>query len=414
MIRSIAIAFILLSMLISGFFLFQKETNNRKLKEDLIVLSKAKYGLFNVDEWKVILTEIIIKKIDEFQFDDRSKEDLEKKITAFLLQAIDAVEAGVKANRFSSIKGFFQNAVSWGADLFDNMRAEAPSLAKAIVEDLEKPETRDALKKYIADLIEKYADKTFADVDYSEVDVILKEYGQLDRTQAKVELTDLLHGFKQETVVYKLVLYSCTIVLALYFLLISDVSKFQLSFGLIACFSLLLLGLSLPMIDIDARIDRFSFSILGEQVGFYDQVLYFKSKSILEVVVLMLTQAKIEVVIVGFLVFSFSVIFPLLKIISSLLVLVNSPFKNQSWVRFFAFKSGKWSMADVLVVAIFMAYIGFTSILSEQLRQLESLTESIEILTTNESTLNTGFFTFFGFVLLGLLISSRLKDVDAK
>jgi uncharacterized paraquat-inducible protein A len=31
------------------------------------------------------------------------------------------------------------------------------------------------------------------------------------------------------------------------------------------------------------------------------------------------------------------------------------------------FKTGKWSMADVIVVAIFMAYIGFSGIVGEQL-----------------------------------------------
>ena len=36
-------------------------------------------------------------------------------------------------------------------------------------------------------------------------------------------------------------------------------------------------------------------------------------------------------------------------------------------VRFLVFKSGKWSMADVMVVAIFMSYIGFTGIISSQL-----------------------------------------------
>ena len=32
--------------------------------------------------------------------------------------------------------------------------------------------------------------------------------------------------------------------------------------------------------------------------------------------------------------------------------------KKNKLIQFFAFKSGKWSMADVMVVAIFMAYIG--------------------------------------------------------
>jgi hypothetical protein len=54
------------------------------------------------------------------------------------------------------------------------------------------------------------------------------------------------------------------------------------------------------------------------------------------------------------------------------------------------FKTGKWSMADVMLVAIFMAYIGFSEIAGEQLRQLEGMTTNMEVLTTNKSNLQIG------------------------
>lgn len=50
------------------------------------------------------------------------------------------------------------------------------------------------------------------------------------------------------------------------------------------CSLFLILGLTLPMIEIDARISEIKLSLLGEQLSFQDQVLYYKSKSILEVV----------------------------------------------------------------------------------------------------------------------------------
>jgi high-affinity nickel permease len=66
-------------------------------------------------------------------------------------------------------------------------------------------------------------------------------------------------------------------------------------------------------------------------------------------------------------------------------------------------------MADVMVVAIFMAYIGFSGILTEQLNQIQGLSSQIELLTTNESNLQVGFFAFAMFAVLGLLLSSKLK-----
>ena len=44
-----------------------------------------------------------------------------------------------------------------------------------------------------------------------------------------------------------------------------------------------------------------------------------------------------------------------------------------------------------------------------QLGQLQNISTSVDILTTNKSQLKEGFFLFTGFVLLGLLISTRVE-----
>ena len=70
-------------------------------------------------------------------------------------------------------------------------------------------------------------------------------------------------------------------------------------------------------------------------------------------------------------------------------------------------------MADVMVVAIFMSYIGFSGVLTEQLHQLENLSSKIDILTTNKSSLQIGFFAFTSFALLSLLTTNKLKNNSA-
>ena len=152
-----------------------------------------------------------------------------------------------------------------------------------------------------------------------------------------------------------------------------------------------------------------SFTLLGEQISFTDQVLYYKSKSILEVVRLMLMQGKMDVLAVGLLVLLFSVLFPAAKLLSSLAYIYNQRLQSNRVIRFMVFKTGKWSMADVMVVAIFMSYIGFSGILTEQLNQLEGLTNKIDILTTNKSSLQIGFFLFTSFAVLSLLVSQKLQ-----
>jgi uncharacterized paraquat-inducible protein A len=164
------------------------------------------------------------------------------------------------------------------------------------------------------------------------------------------------------------------------------------------------------MIDIDARINVMEFKLLGENISFNNQVLYFKSKSVLEMAKLMLTQSEIKIILVGLLVLIFSVVFPLMKIISTILILYFKKIKSHRLINFMVFKSGKWSMADVMVVAIFMSYIGFSGIISSQLSQLENITNRISILTTNESSLQNGFFFFAGFVIFGIFISQMVHN----
>jgi len=49
-------------------------------------------------------------------------------------------------------------------------------------------------------------------------------------------------------------------------------------------------------------------------------------------------------------------------------------------------------MADVMVVAMFMTYIGFNGIITNQLGQLSSSAPELEILTTNGTSLQPGYY----------------------
>ncbi len=78
-------------------------------------------------------------------------------------------------------------------------------------------------------------------------------------------------------------------------------------------------------------------------------------------------------------------------------------------INFFVLKSGKWSMADVVVVAIFMAYIGFNGIVNSQLTKLTAESEQIQMLSTNGTSLQPGFYLFFTYTVLAMFLSGYLK-----
>ena len=65
-------------------------------------------------------------------------------------------------------------------------------------------------------------------------------------------------------------------------------------------------------------------------------------------------------------------------------------------------------MADVMVVAIFMTYIGFSGIIDSQLGQLSSSAPELKILTTNGTFLQPGYYLFLTYTLLALFLSGFL------
>jgi len=128
----------------------------------------------------------------------------------------------------------------------------------------------------------------------------------------------------------------------------------------------------------------------------------------------MITHDYIQMKFVGVLLVMFSVFFPLLKILSSLAYYFNiRGMRENAVTNFFVFKSGKWSMTDVMVVAIFMAYIGFNGIIDSQLGILGSESKGVTVITTNGTSLQPGYYLFMGYAVLALLLSVFLaKKVE--
>jgi uncharacterized paraquat-inducible protein A len=172
---------------------------------------------------------------------------------------------------------------------------------------------------------------------------------------------------------------------------------------------LLVAGVTTPTIDMEATISQISFMLIGHPILFENQILYFQSKSILDVFWIMITHKDIQMKLVGILLITFSIVFPLLKIISSLGYYFNYHRARENLViKYFVLKSGKWSMADVMVVAIFMAYIGFNGIITSQLGHLRSANQEVVMLTTNSTALQPGYYLFLAYTLLALILSGFL------
>jgi len=104
------------------------------------------------------------------------------------------------------------------------------------------------------------------------------------------------------------------------------------------------------------------------------------------------------------LVFCFSILFPLTKLILSAFYLFNDRIAQNKTVQNIIFHLGKWSMADVFVVAMFMAYIGFYGIVTSQLSNIDNNATGYAVETLNYSRLAPGalYFTLYCILSIGI------------
>ena len=379
------------------------------MKIDLIELSDVKYGVFNVDVWKEILSEILTKKISEFEIIGENRNEMKSKISNLLTEAISDFKEGIHEKNFDSVKDFLISSAISVNDYLNIWEEDVPEMTDAIMKIADNPENKKLIKKILINKLNGYADSTFATMDYSLRDSLLMKYNQNSIVSAKNVLTFKLDEYQKKVDIYKYLFIGFAFLIGLLIVVLKGITKVEFVFFTLSCSLFLIIGLFLPMIEIDARLANVHMTFMGEVISFQDQVLYFKSKSIIEVVSLMLTQGGTDLFIVGILVFIFSVLFPWTKLISGVILILSEKLRDNKVLGFLVYKTGKWSMADVMVVAIFMAYIGFSGILTEQLQQIQGLSSKIELLTTNESKLQIGFYAFAMFAVLGLLLSSKLK-----
>jgi hypothetical protein len=404
--RTLIALAVLITTVVTGAILFKYESQRREMKEDLIELLKVKYGLFNVDEWKKILSDLIRKKVEELNVTGGNREEMRAQVNAFLDKALTELEAEVLGS------GSMQAMMLKTLGIFDEIRKYIPSITEKVLDFMSSPGNRDRLKSFIIQKLDEYTANAFAEVDYTYHNSVLAKYKYGSRQAAVAGLQERIAAINTDVLKYSLL---SVIGLFLVWIVASkNIGHFEYLLLIATCFGLLTFGVLLPMIEIDARISSISLTLMGEPIRFTDQVLYYKSKSILEVVRLMFTQGRIDVLLVGVLVLVFSVLFPFAKLISSVVYVYIPSARTNKVLDFIVFKTGKWSMADVMVVAIFMAYIGFGGIVSDQLRQLEGISQNIDILTTNQSALQVGFYLFTSFTILSLVVSQKIQNMFTK
>ena len=387
-------------------YVFEKE--KQVLKTDQIELSNASYGFFNVDIWEEKFYDILSKKIDEFQINDSDREANYKKISSLLELIINEFEINYKSNNVKkSLLGISYKNIGVNLfSIFEELKNNIPNISNTVLDFFESDENKYKLKSYLNQHLQNFTRTTFSQTDYYTLYKILDAYGQNSIEQTQIEIDNRIDKIDSLLKPFY-ILFITVIMSSIAFFTNNQINSLDIILFSIISLVLLFLGISLPMIDIDARIKLIEFNFIGEKIKFSNQVLYFKSKSLIQVCKLMLSNSdSIQTILTGMLLFLFSFILPVIKTIFSLFYILTKKTINNKFINLIIFKSGKWSMADVMVVSILISYLGFSGIVSSQISNLDNLSDGFNIITSNQSKLNVGVFFFIGYVLSGMIISS--------
>ena len=402
----------------SSYSVFKYSSEAAEFKRDYSELNSITHGLMSVNIWRDHLTTMVLNRIDEFEFTEAQEDTLVHQVENILTAGIDK-GADILDQKQKGLKAKLQKFAVKTLVPEDKIRALVPMFAQTIVNEIQKPENKEALKYVIKSKLQEYSDLTYDDsqVETLKIKALLEKYKVEDLAGFNEKIPQKIFYLEDETYFHTYILLGIIgVFLLLWWLLRNQKAVHTPLFIISVLVSLVVLfsGLTAPMIEIDARFQQVNFLLIGESIIFNDQVIFFQSKSILDIIGILFKTEKIDSFLVGILILVFSIIFPVAKLLATQIYLAgNDKTRKNRILKFFAFKSGKWSMADVYVIAIFMAYIGFQGILDNQLALVNRDTDSLVSISTNKTSLQPGFIIFIAFVLFSLILSTILKRITS-
>jgi hypothetical protein len=397
-----------------GYQVHRSAERQQDIKQDYSFINNITFGLFSVDEWRDRLSEIVNGEVNGFSITPEQKKEMllsvEKELHGLVAKTVAGIDKPQKS--FSGkLKRMAFHAFADSADL----QAQVKPFAKTIVQKITSPRSQARLKGIVSGRINRLENQTYDATSEASEQVtkyVYQKYHVSDPDSFNKIIHNRLDAIWQQTIKDAACMLGCVVAaLLLWWLMRKRVQLQAILFILTLLFAgvLLVVGLTSPVIEVDARIKSVDLLMLGQKLSFQNQVLFFQSKSIWEIITTLLTQQKPEAVTVGILILLFIVFLPFIRLTAKGLHMFA---KNSSVINYLAFEAGKWDMADVMIVGMLMTYIGLNGILQSQLANLNIHNDALTTSTVNYTSLQPGYFIFLGYVIFEMLLSYVLNRIS--
>ena len=388
----------------------------RLLRTDLAEITHARYGILSADQWRSIIGPLLDAQIDKLDLKSQNKSlrpMVERSLYALLdniktqmTQSQPAAPGAKAAARPPGVNPMFVNMI------VASLRPHVPEYTNVVMAELSKPQTQQSFKDSIRGVLDDAVRNTFSTTDMTTYNAILHRYGCATGTACEQTLGEQIDAAdRYMTRDYLIVLASAALAFLLLMVGVPTLSRAAVGVLMLFCISMLAGGVLSPMLEVEVRITRLNATVLGAPVQFHDQSLYYRSKTVFEVFQTLIHMGRPEMTVVGLLVILFSVVFPAVKMLALAACLIRPALLRTSRIiRVLAFELSKWSMADVMVLAIFMSFVAFNGVIGSGLEGLRSVPSVQQILfPTDSSQILPGYYLFIGFCVSSIILSRKLE-----
>ena len=400
-----------------GYNLHALSTQRKQIKEDYSTINNITFGIFSVDQWRDKMAAVVNSQVHDFNITPQQKQQLLTQVEQQLHSLVDKTIVTINKPQTTIVgklkKFAFKKFVDSG-----QVQALVPSFAKTIINKVTSPASKKRLKGIVTSKISQLEKETYDSTETASIAVtsyMYHKYHVSDADQFDKQINAQIASIRTLSFEYLFgMLGIILLVLAIWWLIRNQyhLKATLYVMSLLFAFILITVGVTTSIIEVDARIKTLNFMLMGQKIAFNNQVLFFQSKSISGIVSTLVQQPKPDAVLVGILILVFIVVFPVLRLVfTGVHILARKEFAENKVVKYFTFRSGHWTMADVMVVGVLMTYIGLNGILQSQLSNLNIHNSLLTTTTDNITSLQPGYIVFVIFVLFSLVLTSIVKRI---
>lgn len=386
----------------------------RDIRTDLAELQHVRYGILDADQWRAFIAQVLNAQIDRIDLKGQTanlRPMVERSLNSLLDNIKQQMTAPKPANPKTPAASGSPNAFLVNM-IINSLRPHVPEYTNIVLAELAKPQNQKAFRESVRSVMTDAVKNSFSPVDMTTYSAILSRYGCSSGPACEETLRQRIQVADAQ------LNKDCLIVLvsaALGFILLTvkrpALTRATVVVLMLFSVTMLVGGILSPMIEVEVRITRLDATLLGTPIEFRDQSMYYRSKTVFEVSQTLFQMHRPEMSLVGVLVLLFSVVFPALKMLAvSASLFRPSLLRKSRIVRLLAFDLSKWSMADVMALAIFMSFVAFNGVIESGLAGIraEPAVQQL-VIPTNSSTILPGYYLFIGFCVAGIILSKMLE-----